>query len=113
MDAWTVFGAVKLFLDIVEGGPKAAIKGILMSGVPYSDVLDAGEVVFGLFGLDGSYSGTVVMKEEQRIPLSSVKLVERERLTTALAEHDFPALAQRKFSTMGRHEFRRREFPKL
>ena len=46
MDAWTIFGMVKLFLDVIEGGPGAAVKGVLMSGVPYSGVLDVGEVVF-------------------------------------------------------------------
>ncbi len=108
MDAWTIFGAVKLFLDVIEGGPSAAIKGILMSGVPYSEILDVGEVVFGLFGLDGSYQGTVVLREDQRVPLSSIKLLGQESLTTALAKYNFPELAQRRFATI-----RKRDFPKF
>jgi hypothetical protein len=113
MDAWTVFGAVKLFLDIIEGGPRAAIKGILMSGVPYSDLLDVGEVVFGLFGLDGRYRGTVVLREEQRVPLSTVELLGKERLTTALAQRDFPTLARRQFAAIEKQRFQKREFPKF
>ncbi len=108
MDAWTAFGAFKLFLDILEGGPRAAIKGILMSGVPYNEILDVGEVVFGLFGLDGSYKGAVVLREEQYVPLSSVELLGKERLTRALVKQSFPELAQRKFATI-----RQREFPEL
>jgi hypothetical protein len=108
MDAWTAFGAFKLFLDILEGGPRAAIKGILMSGVPYNEILDVGEVVFGLFGLDGIYQGTVVLREEQYVPLSSIELLRKEKLTRALATQSFPELAQRKFATI-----RQREFPEL
>lgn len=108
MDAWTVFGMVKLFLEVVEGGPSAAVKGILMSGIPYSEILDAGEVVFGLFDLGGSYSGTVVMREDQYVSPSSIKLLNKEQLTTALAQRDFPALARKQFATM-----KDRQFPKF
>jgi hypothetical protein len=108
MDAWTIFGMVKLFLDIVEGGPSAAVKGILMSGVPYGHLLDVGELVFGLFGLNGGYRGTVVLRQDQYVPLNSIKLLNKDRLTTALAQRNFPELAERQFATM-----RKREFPKF
>ena len=105
MDAWTVFGAVKLFLEIIEGGPGAAVKGILMSGIPYSEVLDVGEVVFGLFDLGGNYNGAIVMTDEQYIPLSNIKLLDKDQLSTALAQRDFPALARKKFATMNMRQF--------
>ena len=108
MDAWTIFSGLKLFLEIIEGGPSAAIKGILMSGIPYSEVLDVGEVVFGLFGLDGSFQGSVVLDEDQYIPSSRLELLGKDKLTQALAHRDFPELASRTFAQM-----RKREFPKL
>jgi len=108
MDAWTIFGAVKLFLDIIDGGPKAAVKGVLMSGVPGHEILDAGEVAYGLFNLNGDYQGNTIVRKDQYVSLSSVKLLERDRLTVSLSELNFPKLAQLQFIKM-----REREFPKL
>jgi hypothetical protein len=108
MDAWTVFSGIKLLLDVIEGGPVAAIKGILMMGIPYSEVLDVGEVVFGLFGLDGSFQGSVVLNENQFISLSEINLLGKEQLVQALAQRNFPELAERTFAQM-----KKRSFPKF
>lgn len=115
MDAWTTFGLVKLFLEVIDEGPKAIVKGILMSGIPspYSEIIDAGEVVFGLFSLGGSYQGTKTLRKDQYISLSNIQLLNKDKLDMALARYDFPKLAQRQLATMKKREFQKRSFPKF
>ena len=123
MDAWTAFGLFKLFLDVLGEGPQVIVMGILMLGVPSSnsEVLDTGEVLFCFLNLDGSYQGTMVLNSEQKVPFSKLELLNRERLDKALAEMDFPEIARREFAKMEKHEFpsvgkpdfKRRQFPKL
>ena len=123
MDAWTAFGLVKLFLEILGEGPQAIVKGILMLGVPspFSEALDIGEVLFGLFNLEGNYQGTVVLNRDQKVPFSKVELLNREHLDRALADIDFQKIARREFakmeklefSPMDKPDFKKRQFPKL
>jgi hypothetical protein len=123
MDAWTAFGLLRLFLDIIDEGPSAIVKGILMAGLPspYGEMLDVGEVVFGLFDLNGNYQGAVTLREDQKVPFSRVRLLNREELDTALAKYDFPKLARRQFAeldqrrptSLQRRDFKKRSFPKF
>jgi hypothetical protein len=105
MDAWTVFGAIKLFLDIIDGGPSAIVKGVLMSGIPYSTAIDVGEVVFGLFDLNGNYSEEIVLQEDQYISLNSLTLLNKDDLETSLSELNFPTLAKLEFAKMESRKF--------
>lgn len=112
MDAWTIFGLFKLFLDVVEGGPAAAVRGVLMMGVPGSEILDVGEV-FGLFDLDGNYQGSVTLSDAQYVPFNNIRLLNRDALDRAMARLDFPKLAQLEFARMNRRSVKRPQFPHL
>ena len=115
MSAWTVLGLLKLFLEIVDEGPKAIVKGILISSVPtpYGEIIDVGEILFGLFGLDENYQGTVTLRGDQYVPLNRIQLLNKDRLDTALAQYDFPQLAQREFAVLEKRGFQKRSFPRF
>jgi len=124
MDAWTIFGAVKLLLDIINEGPKALVKGILIEAAlpgPIGEMIEAGELLFFLFGLDGDYCGTVVLNQKQYVALTKVELLNRKQLVSSLAKHNFPELArlarskmqERQVVHMDNLQMRKREFPKF
>jgi hypothetical protein len=115
MDAWTAFGMFKLFLDIISGGPTTIVKGILMAGIPspWGEMIDAGEVIFALFNLNGTYQGTRVLREDQQVPFSQVQLLNRDELETALARYDFPELARREFARLESQDSSARKAPQV
>jgi len=108
LDAWTIFGAIKLFLEIIEDGPSAIVKGVLVSGLPFGTALDVGEVLFGFFDLNGNFCGEKIMNESQYIPLASLTLLNKEDFELSFKEYDFPTIAKLEFAKM-----RKRSFPEF
>jgi hypothetical protein len=102
LDAWTSFGLLKLFLDVIDGGTFAAVKGVLMMGVPYSGVLDAGEVIYGLFNLNGNYEGVVILRDDQYIPFQKLELLNQANLISDLKGMNFPEIAKLQFTRMAK-----------
>lgn len=119
IDIWTIIAGVKLALDVSESKPEkrqeTAVKGVLMLGVPGSGIIAAGQLLYGLFGLDGRYKGEVIVKEDQYVPPESVNFAkgEMERLKAALNKYDFPRLAEREFARLEPRKFPKMESPEF
>lgn len=113
MDAWTAFGLFKLFIDIIDGGPSAAVKGILLSGLPHSGLISAGESVYQIFGLDGSYKGEIDLNEINYVHFHSLNLINEKNLKKSVANLDFPEIQKRHFAKFKSPEIKKRNFPKF
>jgi hypothetical protein len=107
MDAFAIFSGIKLFLEIIQDGPSAIVKGVIMSIVPGNTIIDVAET-FGLFDLNGNYCGEVVVDNLPEVQMANIRLLNKDDLLTSLREMNFPALAEFEFL-----KFKERNFPKF
>jgi hypothetical protein len=115
MDGFAIFSGIKLFLEIIQDGPSAIAKGIIMSVIPGNTIIDIAET-FGLFDLNGNYCGEVNVEGLTEVSMSNIRLLNEAELMTSLKQIDFPALAQldfRKFQERTFPSFDGRKFPEF
>jgi hypothetical protein len=111
MGAIALLGAVKLFIDIMEGGTTAAVKGIITSVIPGSDIYTIASSVNYLFDLNGNYSGEIDIEKYETYTASKFNFSNQSDLNFALSNHDFPSLAKKRFEKLNNINFKNREFP--
>ena len=98
-------GAIKLLIDILEGGPGAAVKGIVTSVIPGGNLLTVADSVDYLFDLSGRYSGIIDSSNYPTYSAYNFEFVNKTELEFALSKYDFPALANKKFTEMNQRNF--------
>ncbi len=113
MNAIAILGAVKLFIDIIEGGPAAAIKGVITTVMPGSDFYTIGSSINYIFDLTGNYCGEIDINKFDKYNINELKIMNQEDFDIAFSSYDFPKLAERQFAEMKSINFIKREFPKF
>ena len=111
MNAIALLGGIKLFIDIIDGGPKAAVKGIVTSVIPGSDLITVANSVDYIFNLNGNYSSTIDLDKYPEYSASEFNFINQKELDFALDKYDFPTLAEKKFYELNKPNFRDRNFP--
>lgn len=111
MSAIALLGSIKLFIDIFEGGSSAAVKGIIASILPGSDLITLVDSVDYVFNLSGAYSGTIDIDNYFEYSANKFNFTNKTELHLALSNFDFPSLAKKKFLELNEPKFKDRDFP--
>jgi len=74
MEAIILLGAVKLVIDFFEDNWTGVATGILLAGVPGSELCTLGDSVYYLFDLNGNRIGTKNISNIKEVPYHRISL---------------------------------------
>ncbi len=111
MTGIAILAGTKLFIDVIEGGPRAIVRGVIESIIPGSEFITIASSIDYIFNLSGSYSGTINRDNYDEYPEGTLSFINLKELEFALDKYDFPELARKKFSKMNKPKFKNRDFP--
>ena len=95
MDAITFLVGLHVLIGMDRHGAVGAVKGILLAGVPGSELVDAAESLWSLYSLDGSYQRTIDISRMPRIALADLQLKDIEQLHRSVESLQAPVFRTR------------------
>ena len=75
MEAFTILSAVKILIDFFEDNYTGVATGILLTGIPGSELVTLGDSTHYLFDTRGNRQGTKDINGLKYIPINSFKLI--------------------------------------
>ena len=113
MEAIAILSIANLLVDYFENGPYAVAKGIIISAIPGSEVVDLVSATNYVFDLNGNYNGRISSSSYKKINLESSEITNFQEVTFALNRYDFPKLVKQKFETFNPPTFEDMDFPQF